>query len=58
MDLNHELAGKHLNFEVELMNLTPAERMQRATFGAGKILCQRFPMCEPGTDCQYKPNLT
>jgi FKBP-type peptidyl-prolyl cis-trans isomerase 2 len=35
LDLNHELAGKHLTFDVELLELTPAERMQRATFGAG-----------------------
>ena len=35
--MNHELAGQALNFEVELLDLTPAERMQRATFGAGGL---------------------
>jgi len=35
LDLNHELAGKALTFEVELLELTPSERMQKATFGAG-----------------------
>jgi len=38
LDLNHELAGKPLNFEVQLLGLTPAERMQKATFGAGGSL--------------------
>ncbi|PNH10940.1 Peptide methionine sulfoxide reductase [Tetrabaena socialis] len=35
LDLNHELAGKALTFDVELMKLVPSERMARATFGAG-----------------------
>lgn len=40
LDLNHELAGKHLTFDVELVGLTPAERMARATFGMGKRSCR------------------
>lgn len=48
LDLNHELAGKHLTFDVELVGLTPAERMARATFGMGcfwgpELLFQRVP---------------
>jgi peptide-methionine (S)-S-oxide reductase len=35
IDLNPRLAGKHLTFDVELMTLTPKERMMKATFGAG-----------------------
>lgn len=35
LDLNHELAGKHLTFDVELLSLTTADSLQKATFGAG-----------------------
>ncbi|KAI8475726.1 MAG: peptide methionine sulfoxide reductase MsrA [Monoraphidium minutum] len=35
LDLNHELAGKHLTFDVELMSLTPASRLETVVFGAG-----------------------
>eukprot|EP00200_Dunaliella_tertiolecta_P004956 CAMPEP_0202351266 /NCGR_PEP_ID=MMETSP1126-20121109/7984_1 /ASSEMBLY_ACC=CAM_ASM_000457 /TAXON_ID=3047 /ORGANISM="Dunaliella tertiolecta, Strain CCMP1320" /LENGTH=316 /DNA_ID=CAMNT_0048943357 /DNA_START=83 /DNA_END=1033 /DNA_ORIENTATION=- len=48
LDLNHELAGQPLTFEVELLELTPSERMQKATFGAGcfwgpELMFQRVP---------------
>lgn len=35
LDLNHELAGKHLTFDVTLQSLVPSESLQKATFGAG-----------------------
>jgi hypothetical protein len=35
LDLNHELAGKHLTFDVTLQSLVPSEALQKATFGAG-----------------------
>lgn len=35
LDLNHELAGKHLTFDVTLQGLVPSEALQKATFGAG-----------------------
>ena len=35
LDLNHELAGKALTFDVELVELSPADKMAKATFGAG-----------------------
>lgn len=35
LDLNHELAGKPLTFDVELVGLTPKDRMAKATFGMG-----------------------
>jgi hypothetical protein len=35
LDLNHELAGQHLTFDVTLQSLVPSEALQRATFGAG-----------------------
>lgn len=35
LDANHELAGKHLNFDVELMKVVPQAKMKKALFGAG-----------------------
>jgi FKBP-type peptidyl-prolyl cis-trans isomerase 2 len=35
LDLNHELAGEALVFDVKLVGLVPSERLERATFGAG-----------------------
>jgi peptide-methionine (S)-S-oxide reductase len=35
LDLNHELAGKHLTFDVTLKSLVPSDALQKATFGAG-----------------------
>jgi len=35
IDLNHELAGKTLTFDVELMGLISAEQQAKATFGMG-----------------------
>eukprot|EP00878_Enallax_costatus_P007623 GHUV01007982.1.p1 GENE.GHUV01007982.1~~GHUV01007982.1.p1 ORF type:complete len:281 (+),score=55.70 GHUV01007982.1:209-1051(+) len=35
LDLNHELAGKHLTFDVTLLTLTPADSLQKVAFGAG-----------------------
>lgn len=35
IDLNPELAGKTLNFDVALLKLVPRERMGQATFGMG-----------------------
>lgn len=35
LDLNHELAGKFLTFDVELKKLVVSEALQKATFGAG-----------------------
>ncbi|GBF97405.1 peptide methionine sulfoxide reductase [Raphidocelis subcapitata] len=48
IDLNHELAGKHLTFDVELMALTPAARLSTVVFGAGcfwgpQLLFDRVP---------------
>lgn len=48
LDLNHELAGKALSFDVELMSLIAAEKMKKATFGAGcfwgvELAFQRVP---------------
>jgi peptide-methionine (S)-S-oxide reductase len=48
LDLNHELAGQALTFEVELMELTQASKMAHATFGAGcfwsvELAFQRTP---------------
>lgn len=48
VDMNHELAGKHLTFDVELMQLVPSEKLQKATFGAGcfwgvELAFQRVP---------------
>jgi hypothetical protein len=35
LDLNHELAGKWLNFDVEMLKHCPADRMATVSFGAG-----------------------
>lgn len=35
IDLNPELAGKHLTFDVELVALTPSSRLKTVVFGAG-----------------------
>ncbi|KAG2444334.1 hypothetical protein HXX76_001090 [Chlamydomonas incerta] len=48
LDLNHELAGQALTFDVEVMKLVPSERLQKATFAAGcfwgpELAFQRVP---------------
>lgn len=48
LDLNHELAGQPLTFAVELVGLTKAENLAKATFGAGcfwgpELKFQRVP---------------
>lgn len=48
IDLNPELAGKHLTFDVELMALTPAAKLKTAVFGAGcfwgpQLMFDRIP---------------
>lgn len=48
LDLNHELAGQILNFDVELMALTKGDNLQTATFAAGcfwgpELAFQRIP---------------
>lgn len=48
LDLNHELAGKHLTFDVQLVSLWPADRLKTAYFGAGcfwgvELVFQRLP---------------
>jgi len=48
LDLNHELAGQHLTFDVELMALCPSERMRTAVFAMGcfwgpQLRFQRMP---------------
>lgn len=48
LDLNHELAGKALTFDVQLKALCPSERMATATVGAGcfwgpELVYQRVP---------------
>lgn len=35
IDANHELAGKPLNFDVELVKVVPKDRIHKALFGAG-----------------------
>eukprot|EP00798_Chlamydomonas_sp_ICE-L_P006251 gene6251-2878_t len=47
-DLNHELAGQALTFEVEIVNRMEAGRIQKAYFGAGcfwsvELMFQRVP---------------
>lgn len=48
LDLNHQLAGKHLTFDVTLVDLTTADSLQKVTFGAGcfwgpELAFQRVP---------------
>lgn len=48
IDANHELAGKELTFELELLSLTKAGSAQKATFGMGcfwgpELRFQRVP---------------
>lgn len=48
LDLNHELAGKHLTFDVNLVSLTPSDSLLKATFGCGcfwgpELAFQRVP---------------
>jgi hypothetical protein len=39
LDLNHRLAGKHLTFDVKLLQLTSSDSLQKATFGCGCFWC-------------------
>jgi peptide-methionine (S)-S-oxide reductase len=48
IDANHELAGKALNFDVELVKLYKMDQLEKATFGAGcfwgpELAFQRVP---------------
>jgi len=48
LDCNHELAGKHLTFDVTLVSLSQAAKLQTITFGAGcfwgpQLAFQRVP---------------
>ncbi|CAL5227054.1 g9953 [Coccomyxa viridis] len=48
LDFNHPMAGKALTFEVELLKLTKAYHLHKATFGGGcfwgpELLFQRVP---------------
>lgn len=66
LDLNHELAGKPLTFDVQLMSLWPADRLQTAAFGAGcfwgvELAFQRVPgvvSTEVGYSNGEKPKVT
>jgi len=48
LDLNHELAGQSLTFEVEIVSICPSERMRTAVFAQGcfwgpQLRFQRLP---------------
>jgi len=48
IDANHELAGKALTFELELVSVVPKDKIETATFGAGcfwgvELAFQRVP---------------
>ena len=48
LDANHELAGKNLTFDVELLKVVARDKMQQVMFGAGcfwsvELIFQRLP---------------